>query len=449
MRAATTGMPHGRPVLKEPSGLLTSVGGDRAIICCATPRDAFASDPAPGPSCPRRSLARRCFSSGRPCALHRRLVASDLAQSVMGAPADINRSIYWVVNIIAPHAFVWNSLFVVVQVSLGLSLLLGRFERAAIVASIPWALGIWWVGEGFGMLPTGFALLAAGAPGAVLLYVLLGLLAWPAKCPHPGQPFIISWPAGAVAWVTLWAGQSLLQLPWKFPAGQVLSANIVELSSGQPAWLLSIAHHAQTLVSHHAVAVSIAMVVGQATVGVGILDQRTRRPALVAGMVVSLIYWFAFQYLGTIPGGDATDPNSAPLLILLAAALWPAASKAPATLEASRVNLRGPEIKIDHLYEVPGGIGTASCSDGARGATGPAPIAARTSPRQAYAPDTVKMILRTAPFRFSRVKVGPGARCAVAPLRAAYFGERACLRLRPDLRADGVPFWPPVCCSSR
>ncbi len=39
---------------------------------------------------------------------------------------------------------------------LGLRLVASRFERAAIVASIPWAVGIWWVGERFGALPTGF-----------------------------------------------------------------------------------------------------------------------------------------------------------------------------------------------------------------------------------------------------------------------------------------------------
>ncbi len=258
---------------------------------------------------------------------------SDLAQSVMGQPPEINHSIFAVINIIAAHAAMWNTAFVAVQVALGASLVLGRFERATIIASIPWAIGIWWVGEGFGTLPTGFAMAAAGSPGPVVFYPLLVLLAWPRTQPptpdyqsNSDTSVTIRWRNGATAWVVLWAGQALLQIPWVFPSRQTLVANIQESSQSQPGWMQTIAHATETLAQHHPSSLTIALAVAQVTIGVGALNPMTRRAALSAGIALSVMWWFAFQYLGGIAGGDATDPGTAPLLILLAVALWPRAA---------------------------------------------------------------------------------------------------------------------------
>lgn len=65
------------------------------------------------------------------------------------------------------------------QLGIGLCLVLGRLERVAIVVSVPYALGVWWIGEGLGGIPSGFAMVASGAPGAVLLHAIIGFLALP------------------------------------------------------------------------------------------------------------------------------------------------------------------------------------------------------------------------------------------------------------------------------
>jgi hypothetical protein len=249
-----------------------------------------------------------------------------LAQSAMGQPAVINRSIVWGAGVIAHHAAAYNAVFVLIEAAIGLALLAGRFERAAIALSIPWALGIWWVGEGFGGLPSGFALLAAGAPGAVLLYVLLGLIAWPRPAvagarevpDHSG----VGRPAVA-AWVALWAGQALLHLPWVFPPAQVLTANVEEHAVGQPHWLVGLARWNEGVLHTHGLLVGVSAALVEVLVGFGVLSVRTRKPALVAGIVISLVFWVAVQDLGGILGGGATDPGAAPLLILLALSLWP------------------------------------------------------------------------------------------------------------------------------
>lgn len=258
----------------------------------------------------------------------------DMAQSAMGQPALVAHSIIWATGIVAAHAAVWNSLFVAVQALLGLALVTGRGERLAVVASLPWALGIWWVGEGFGALPTGFAMAAAGAPGAVVLYPLIGFLAWPADRGRTRDgrrsADLIAPRAGLVAWVVLWAGQAALQIPWAFPVGRVMRANVSEYSQTQPAWLGSIARAVTGLVDHHAVLLSAALAGVGLAVGCGVLARRGRAAALVLGMVAAVAFDFCFQGLNGIVSGGATDPGPAPLLLILALALWPGTRTLPA-----------------------------------------------------------------------------------------------------------------------
>jgi len=254
---------------------------------------------------------------------------TDLAQSVMGEPMPITHSIFWAVNIIAAHPVLWNSVFVAAQVAFGLALVAGRFDRVAILASIPWALAVWWVGEGLGTIPTGFALLAAGSPGPVLLYPLIGILAWPTR-QRPREKFsyetarsAVCQRTGLTVWLVLWAGQALLQIPWSIPTARVFAANVEEYSQGQPGWLGAVARMTTTVTVHHAVTLSIGLAIAQVAIGLGVFVPQVRRFALTAAIVLSLVFWFAFQYLGGIAGGDATDPGSAPLMILLAVSLWP------------------------------------------------------------------------------------------------------------------------------
>lgn len=288
----------------------------------------------------------------------------DLAQSAMGQPPAINHSIVWAAGFIAHHAGAYNALFVAMEAVIGLALLAGRFERTAIAVSIPWALGIWWAGEGFGGLPSGFALLAAGAPGAVLLYLLLGLVAWPAagdaRTAGYARPAIDAIDAGpaidaapassavpagdgvalrpaVAAWLVLWAGQAVLHLPWVFPPAQALTANVEEHAVGQPRWLGSLAAWNESALHAHGLLITVVLAAVEVLIGVGVLAASTRRPALVAGILVSLVYWAALQDFGGILGGGATDPGAAPLLILLALSLWPRRRPAPARIPRPRL----------------------------------------------------------------------------------------------------------------
>jgi hypothetical protein len=265
-----------------------------------------------------------------------------------GEPPFVSHSVLWAVGVIAAHATVWNAAFVAVQLALGAALVAGRGERLALAASVPWALGVWWVGESLGMLPAGMANLAAGSPGAVLLYPVIGLLAWPR---HDGRRRAVSQPWALTAWVLLWAGQTLLLTQAGPPPGRALGANVAANASGEPGTLAVLAHHVEAFVGAHPAAVATTLAVVQLAVGLSVLAPevarswspavplgpatRVRVGALAAGAALSLAFWVAVQYFGTVAAGRATDPNSGPLMILLAAALWPPPRPSPAPASGS------------------------------------------------------------------------------------------------------------------
>lgn len=249
----------------------------------------------------------------------------DLAQSAMAEPAAVARMIVAVAGGLAHLAPLASAAAVVVQAGIGLALLLGRGERAALLASLPWALAVWVVGEGLGMLPTGFASLPSGAPGAALLYAVLAVLAYPVH----DQAGAEVGPAGVGAWAVLWAGSALLPLTWHLPAGQVLAANVAELSAGAPAPLAALGAAAADLVGSHGLLVAVLLSTAGVLVGLGALSRRGRRPALGAGLALSALFWVAGQYLGGVPAGGATDPGTAPVVALLALALWPRSAPRP------------------------------------------------------------------------------------------------------------------------
>ena len=110
---------------------------------------------------------------------HRSFVETYVLANANGQPAVLA----WIINnighFIEPHIAAWNTLFALVQVAIGLGLLFRPTVRYALCLSFAWALGVWVLGEGLGMLLTGTASALTGAPGSVLIYAMLGLLAWP------------------------------------------------------------------------------------------------------------------------------------------------------------------------------------------------------------------------------------------------------------------------------
>ena len=66
-------------------------------------------------------------------------------------------------------------------------------------------------------------------------------------------------------------------------------------------------------------------------------NQKVRGEQVVfSAIVVSLVIWVVGEDLGMILASGATDPNSGPLLVLLALAYWPITAAAAAPAEGNR-----------------------------------------------------------------------------------------------------------------
>jgi len=121
-----------------------------------------------------------------------------LGGSADGNPAVIAKPITWDATLIDHHMVLLNAIFATIQLLLGLGIAIRPTVRVALAASILWALGVWWFGEGLGGVLSGAASPLNGAPGAVIIYALLAVLLWPADRAAPA-PFTAARAVGAHA----------------------------------------------------------------------------------------------------------------------------------------------------------------------------------------------------------------------------------------------------------
>ena len=256
-----------------------------------------------------------------------------LAGSAHGNPAVVAGPITWSATLIGHHVVVLNAIFATIQLALGLGIAWRPTVRLALAASIAWSLAIWWLGEGFGGILAGTASPVNGAPGPVVLYAILAVLLWPADR-DPSAPFVAGRavgrrPAQAV-WLVLWGGLAAFALLPASRAPGAISDMLTGGAHGAPAWLAWIDTHAASALNDRGLPASIVLAVLLTAVAAAVyLPPPVVRAALVLALVLAAALWLA-QGMGELFTGMATDPESGPLLALLALAFWPAAPVRPA-----------------------------------------------------------------------------------------------------------------------
>jgi hypothetical protein len=251
-----------------------------------------------------------------------------LAAAAPGNPPVIARPITWDATLVEHHLVLVNSLFATIQLLLGLGIAFRPAVRPALAASVAWSLGVWWFGEGLGGVLNGGASPVSGAPGAVILYALLAVLLWPADR-DAASPFVAGRAVGTriakALWLVLWLSLAYFALAPANRAPQALNGMIAGMESGEPGWLAAIDRGAAALVAHQGLAASVVLAVALAVIAVGVyLPSPAARATLVLAIVAAAVIWVAGEDFGMILAGGATDPNSGPLLALLALAYWPA-----------------------------------------------------------------------------------------------------------------------------
>ena len=257
-----------------------------------------------------------------------------IGDTATGNPGVIAGPISWNAALVAQHQVLLNTVFATIQLLLGLGIAYRPTVRVALAASIAWSLGVWWFGEGLGGVLSGGASPVSGAPGAVILYALLAVLLWPADRPGVTAPFVaaraVGAPAARLLWLVLWGSLAYFALTPANRAPQALHNMIVGMTGGEPGWVTGLENQAAAVLDHQGLAASVVLAVALAVIAAGVfLPPPLARGALILALVVAAFIWVFGEAFGQILTGGATDPNSAPLLALLALAYWPPATARP------------------------------------------------------------------------------------------------------------------------
>ena len=218
-----------------------------------------------------------------------------LAMAATGQPGIVAGPVTLTAQAVSANPAAWNAAFATIQLALAVGLLFRATARAALAGIVVWALSVWWLGEGLGGVFTTAASPLTGAPGAAVLYALLAVLAWPGgRGERPGRSVADGSPLGRYAklsWLLLWAGMA-------WPHGHDGADGAVQAWG----WSRSPSSSPRSR---------------------SVFGTAAHRPALIVAAVAAVVIWVTGEQFSAIFTGQATDPNTGPLLILIAAAFWP------------------------------------------------------------------------------------------------------------------------------
>jgi len=250
------------------------------------------------------------------------LPTSVIQPTASSSPAWVQHIVTSGVNIWSLHPVQAAAASVWIQIGLGLWLLVaprGLWSRFGGLASVGWGLVVWVFGEAFGGIFAPGLTWLFGAPGAVLIYCVAGVLvALPDRrwaTPRTGRIILAASGVFFVAMAVLqaWPGRGYWQ-------GRLSTANHVGTLAGmvaqmartpQPSFLASWVSSFGRFDTAHGWAVNLLVVIFVGGIGVALCTGRRRvvLAAVIAAVVFCLADWVLVEDLGFL-GGNGTDPNS-------------------------------------------------------------------------------------------------------------------------------------------
>lgn len=177
-----------------------------------------------------------------------------------------------------------------------------------------------------------------------MLYVLAAFALWPGKPGEPGDRSPAFPAAGRIGertarigWLALWGLLAWVMLRSANRAPDAVRDAITGggmegmagdqdmANAGAPSWLAWLDGHAGNLAAGRGLGIAIGLAAVFALIGLCVFApwRRAVTVGLAAAIVLCAVIWVLGEGLGMPYQGMATDPNSAPLLALLAAAFWP------------------------------------------------------------------------------------------------------------------------------
>lgn len=262
----------------------------------------------------------------------------------------------------------WNTLAGEIQVAIGLGLIVSRrTAKPALLVSFAWALVVWWFGEGFGGLTSNtLPSPLMGAPGAVILYAIIGLLVYPTDKQEgvsPADSGPLGDRGGLYAWSMLWVVSAGLWLANINRASEATDEMIKGMAAASPHWLAKFQTSVGNHTHGHGTTIAVVLAIVSLAVALGVWLPKLRTAALAIGIVVSLAYWVFGQSLGgPFWAEGATDVNAGPLFVLLALTLYPAAwtARPTASSDTSPRTRSAPLARSTSTAPTPGSPATSA-----------------------------------------------------------------------------------------
>ena len=260
------------------------------------------------------------------------------------SPAWVQHVVNWAGTTWSYHPLEAAAATVWIQIGIGVWLLAapsGALSRLAGLASVGWGLVVWAFGESFGGIFAPGLTWLFGAPGAVLIYCVVGaLIALPQRLWHSplvGRAVLAGTGLFLVGMAILqaWPGRGFWQGSSHHGPGTLAGMTASMARTPQSAVLAGLIRAFTSFEEAHGFAVNLFAVTVLAVIGVLFLTGRPRlvRPAVIAFSVLCLADWVLVEDLGFL-GGLGTDPNSMIPFILLAAGGYLALSPSPAPAAA-------------------------------------------------------------------------------------------------------------------
>lgn len=244
----------------------------------------------------------------QPVMFGRTFITGVILPNADGQPGLVAAPITWLAHNIDPHVALFNGLAAALQVAIGLALLWTPAVRPALAVSFVWAAMLWFAGEGLGGLLTGAADPLTGAPGAALLYIVVGAMVWPRRR--------VGGIGARVAWAGLWLSCAAL---WLLPANRA-AGSVHDAIAGAPSgagWLTSLLNGAARATQGQGTAIALTLATLSIAIAVSALTGRAEHIFLWLGIGLSAAFWAFGQGFGGILTGSATDVSTAPLVILM------------------------------------------------------------------------------------------------------------------------------------
>jgi hypothetical protein len=261
------------------------------------------------------------------------LVSTVIRPMAAGQPTMLGSAISHMANFLSHEAAMWDVLFGLIEIGIGLGILFRRSLKPALVASFVWGIGVYVFGEGLGMVLTGDTSPLMGAPGAVCFYMLLGLMLWPRSEESDNGSVGAESSAAAhrvfgatgslLVWTAIWVLEAII---WIFPfnrTGNAISSQMTGTAGEQPGWYAHLLNSFGHAFAGAGGEVAVILTTLSLVIAVGPLVSKRPQVFIGLGIGVGLLYWVTGEGLGGLLTGSGSDPNNGPIVALIGLSVLP------------------------------------------------------------------------------------------------------------------------------